>query len=531
MGTGMPPPPSSKTLSVRVSADASSGWLNWLGTDRAIVLATLLIAMIGYGATEKIGMNRGLGWDGAVYAGWVQDFPGTIQKGMSKYHVPRILPAAVAHYGLRLFKDAIEERHIIRAFGIMNIICATLVAWLWCKIAKELKISDRGKWLGFAGLSLNFAMTKNAFFYPVLTDVPAMAISTAMCYCYLRGWQFRLLGTIALGAFTWPTLIYTGAVLVLFPRRPELDARVGPAPLRLNLIAAGLAVYYFGLWALYVVRDIQGPVFGWLATIETVLPLSFALLLVYLLCGLAPLLNSDRLFQPAQYWTRGNGAAVLALITVIIAVKFIQAELTVRPVKVEPTIYLLTVAVAVASVAKPAVSFIAHVIYFGPLILVAAFLWRPVCRLVHQHGLGLTLVAAIGLAQSVDSESRHILYLIPLLFPFVIKAVDDLQWRPSQYALVVAISAFFSKTWLTIEGNFQDNTFLYPDQLYMMHLGPFMGDLMYLAHLGGIGFASLWIYIACFQQRTMAIAAGTPISLMEIHSHSNEVRSQTRTAA
>ena len=520
---------SAGTLAKSAPIDPAWQWLNWLGADRAIVLATLLIGIVGFAATEKIGMNRGLGWDGGVYATWVQDFPAAVEKGFSTYHVPRILPSAIAHYGLRLFKDSIGERHVIRAFGILNIICATLVAWLWCKIAKELKISDRGKWLGFAGFNLSFAITKNAFFYPVLTDVPAMAISTAMFYCYLRGWQYRLLGAIFLGAFTWPTLIYTGAILVLFPRRPELDARVGSAPLRLNLILGGLAAYYFGLWALYVIRDIQGPLFGWLTTIESVLPLSCALLVVYLLCGFMPLLNSDRLFQPARYWTRGNGAAVMGLIALVITIKFIQSELTTRPVRVEPAIYLLTI--GVASVAKPAVSFVAHVIYFGPLVQLAAFLWRPVCRLIHQHGLGLTLVAAIGMAQSVDSESRHILYLIPLVFPFVVKSVDNLGWRPGQYALVVVVAALFSKTWLTINGTFQDNTYLFPDQLYTMHLGPFMGDLMYLAHLGGIGFASLLIYLVCFQQRTTAIAAAPPFATNQTRSDSPEVRSSTRTAA
>jgi hypothetical protein len=241
------------------------------------------------------------------------------------------------------------------------------------------------------------------------------------------------------------------------------------------------------------------------------------------------LLNSDRLFQPARYWTRDNAAAVMGLIALVITIKFVQAELTTRPVRVEPAIYMLTI--GVASVAKPAVSFVAHVIYFGPLVLLAAFLWRPVCRLIHEHGLGLTLVVAIGLAQSVDSESRHILYLIPLVFPFVVKAVDRLEWSVGRYGLVVVIAALFSKTWLTISGTFQDNTYLLPDQLYTMHLGPFMGNLMYLAHLGGIGFASLLIYLVCFQQRTNAVAAAPHAAAPQIGSDYNEVRSSVRTAA
>jgi hypothetical protein len=78
------------------------------------------------------------------------------------------------------FKSYIKDKHIIQAYGVINIAATTLVALFWCKIAAELKIGPAGKWLGFGGLILNFAMTKSAFFNPVLTDVTAMAISTAM---------------------------------------------------------------------------------------------------------------------------------------------------------------------------------------------------------------------------------------------------------------------------------------------------------------------------------------------------------------
>ncbi len=95
----------------------------------------------------------------------------------------------------------------------------------------------------------------------------------------------------------------------------------------------------------------------------------------------------------------------------------------------------------------------------------------------------------------------------------------------------MVIAALFSKTWLTINGAFHDNTYLFPDQLYTMHLGPFMGDLMYLAHLGGIGFASLLIYLVCFQQRTNAIVAAPPVATSPMRSDFDEARSPTRTAA
>jgi hypothetical protein len=488
---------------VGVTDDTDSGApaASWVRrhTDRAIVLAALLIATIGFLASEKIGLNDGLGWDGAIYAGWVGDFPGALREGIDAYRIQRVFPAALAHYVLHIFESEISTRHVIRAFGALNILCTVLVALLWCRIARELEISDAGKWLGFAGLIFSFAMTKYASFNPVLTDTTAMAISTAMCYCYLRRWQFRMLAVITLGAFTWPTLIYIGAVLVLFPRRPELDVQVGPAPRNANLALAGLVTFYVGLWTIYVLRDIKGPVFGFLGPIEAVVPLSVCVLLVYLYFGLQELLNNARLFQPAQYFTPGNGLAVLALVVVIVGIKAVQAEASVRPGYMGLKTYLLLI--GIEPVAKPGVSIVAAVAFFGPLVIVAMFVWKPVCTLIHRHGLGLTLAVIIGLIHTIDSESRHFNYLIPLVVPMVVKAIEPMGWRRGQYGFIVSLAALSTKAWLSIKGNFNDNVFLYPDQLYSMHLGPFMSTEMYVVHLAAVTMAALAIYLVCFQER------------------------------
>jgi len=57
------------------------------------------------------------------------------------------------------------------------------------------------------------------------------------------------------------------------------------------------------------------------------------------------------------------------------------------------------------------------VVYFGPIILLAMFLWKPVCRLIHQDGIGLTLCAFVLLGQSLCSESRGMINLSTALSP------------------------------------------------------------------------------------------------------------------
>jgi hypothetical protein len=84
---------------------------------------------------------------------------------------------------------------------------------------------------------------------------------------------------------------------------------------------------------------------------------------------------------------------------------------------------------------------------------------------------------------SIDSESRHFNYLIPLVFPFIVKAIEPLRWTRAQYGLVMVLAAISTKAWLSIRGKFHDNTFMFPDQLYTMHPGRSWAT-MYLPHRG-----------------------------------------------
>src|SRR5205823_5122586 len=69
-------------------------------------------------------------------------------------------------------------------------------------------------------------------------------------------------------------------------------------------------------------------------------------------------------------------------------------------------------------------------LYFGPLVLSLVWFWRPVCRLIHRHGEGMTLVAALAVPFSLFSESRCWIAFVPVLVPFAIKVLDE-QGLPS----------------------------------------------------------------------------------------------------
>jgi hypothetical protein len=345
---------------------------------------------------------------------------------------------------------------------------------------------------------LNYAVLKNTSINPVLTDMPAYAVSAGMLWAYLTQRQVGLFVLTAIGAFVWPTLIYIGALLILFPRDPQRDQHVEPAPLHLNLVGAGLLTLYVGLGIYYVLDRLNGPVFGFLEPIGAVLRLSITIALAYVFFGSRPLLDNSALFDFRRWFRWSRLGTLLALVAMVVAIKAFQAALTDRPGYMAFSVYLLTV--AVGAVAKPGVFLVAHVAYFGPWLILAGMLWKPVCRLIHKHGTGLTLAAVAGFLHGLDSESRHDIYLVPMLVPFFVKATESLGWSTRVYVFLAATSALASKVWLTIQGTFLDNAFQYPDQLYWMHHGPFMGNTMYVAQGGAAIVIGVMVYFACRRQ-------------------------------
>ena len=217
--------------------------------------------------------------------------------------------------------------------------------------------------------------------------------------------------------------------------------------------------------------------------------------MLYVFGALVGLLDWDCLFSPKRLLRSTNITAVIGVLAVICAVKLSQGLLTNRPGYMALNTYLLTI--GIGTVAKPGVFFVAHVNYFGPLLVLAAFVWKDVCRGIHQQGVGLTLAVCIGVLHGLDSESRHMIYVVPMLFPFIVKAIEPLRWTNRQYVFVAVSSLLLSKVWLTISGAFHDNVFMYPDQLYAMNLGPFLGDEMYLAQAAAVLLIAGLTYVMC----------------------------------
>lgn len=456
----------------------------WITTNRLMVALTLALGLGNLFLAEKIPVNGGFGWDGVVYGRWAKDFYHEVFiNGVTQYELQRVLPAAIVHYGLRLSGAPLEDQNIIFGFEVLNLLLLVIAVSVWSRIADALEVSDKGKWLGFVGLFLNFAILKMTFYYPVLTDTLAFALGMLMLYFFLKDNSPGLWIVSLLGAFTWPTIIYFGLVLLVFPRKRD---KAPDAPLALKILPALSAplIIVAGIIYFHFIKNLRPSMFESKAMpIESVVLLSVTGVALYLFFAVKPLADFGGLYDIGYIIRSLRFRNLVLAITALLAIELVTIALSSG--EPGPT-RLFFVTILLESITKPLIFIVAHPIYYGPLLILTCFLWKPICRLMHQHGIGLVVVMIVGVVLSINPESRRHIALLPFFAAFTVKAAESLRWNASRSWLVAGLSLIFSKIWLPINtGPLEGNPLDFPLQRYFMNHGPWMSNEMYLIQ-GGI---------------------------------------------
>jgi hypothetical protein len=183
-----------------------------------------------------------------------------------------------------------------------------------------------------------------------------------------------------------------------------------------------------------------------------------------------------------RYWARSlSWAPLLALVPLALAFRHVVADLGTKPGHYEVQNFLAMM--GWEALARPLVSVVAHVVFFGPVVLLGFLHIRGVCAALHPYGLGLVLCFTANLFLSLESESRHLFHFFPLLVPFVVKAATARVWRARDLLLFAALCLAWSKVWFRM-GGLPDpfSGRLFPAQRFWMHIGPLMSRDMYQAH-------------------------------------------------
>jgi len=229
--------------------------------------------------------------------------------------------------------------------------------------------------------------------------------------------------------------------------------------------------------------------------IRPVWPLSLALAAAYLALTLAPAGASGlahlRAARPRDLLRARTAVAVL----VLAAVSLVTARLPTAPgteMSLETTLRLA----CWMSVMAPAQFLVAHLIYFGPVVLLLLGSWRLVQARVAQAGLGMVVMLGLAIVLSIDSESRHLSNLWPMVVPFVAQEWDG-RLTSRQLTMLVMTALLFSKVWLII-GAPSSPIPQYPAQLYFMNQGPWMTAQSYVVQGAALLVLALLLHTAGF---------------------------------
>jgi len=472
-----------------------------------MTLVMLLIGVANIFWAEKLEINQGFGWDGTNYAAWAKDFHRTVLvERVPAYYVKRILPSALVHYGSRLItapffsdaeRDAIlnENRNVVLRFDLYNLLLLLVAVSTWGLIANELKIQDRGKWFGFCFLFLNYAILKNNFYHSVLTDTSGFTLGLLMFYFFLTNRPIGLWTTIVLGGFTWPSIPYMGALLFVFPYQKALaDELRSPVtrpsqnwPLLLTLTGCGLALIMFAYLRLNLTQ-LLSEMSQFLRVDRSLFYLSMAAVMAYLFLGLKPAVSDPRLFSPrsilgAIRWRRvGIIALTFCLLQVLVFRLASGQELTGG----WGGEWRLIEYIFLSALTEPFIFLVAHTLYYGPVVLLLVFFWKPFCQSIQEYGIGLWLFVILNFFLSIGPQSRYQINAIAVFVILLVRLLDQSFLKKQSFIFWLLLSLLYSKVWYTfntapqVDDGTMDIFLRFPLQHYFTNSGPWMSPQMYL---------------------------------------------------
>jgi hypothetical protein len=165
--------------------------------------------------------------------------------------------------------------------------------------------------------------------------------------------------------------------------------------------------------------------------------------------------------------------------------------------------------ISVECLAKPGVTIVAHLVFFGPILFLTIFCWRRFTGVLHRYGFGMTVFMMVHfLSLSLDSESRRSIIVFPFLVAFTVKLLKEDCCESWLVWFLAALSFVYSKVWLLFNAYpwTTANPQEWPLQLLFMNIGPWMTNQMYVAQGSVVlvtGFLVHYLWVFSRLRRTL----------------------------
>ncbi|WP_010221612.1 hypothetical protein [Pseudomonas donghuensis] len=446
-----------------------------IGIFSAVVLYSL------YKLIGTIPVEGGAGWDGRIYLHYIELLGRGEPISADPYRSIR-MSGFVPLIGASALGASPSQ--LIEIQALQNIAFMAIAAALFHDVLRQLGVLPRTALLTSALTLMSWPFMVMPYFYPVLSDNIALALTCLCLWCWARAWQLALYLLLAYFVWLMPGLFLVALVLAVMPRQvtqlgsPALRRRsqllafgvamLAVVPLLLSQIAdvtdtelASHATHLDGQTSLMALRK--------LSEVSLMASLTFALWLG------ARAVCDPSLWQALR--PRAVLPALLAFSTSALAMYYLIDWNS--GFKGPPLLHFMVL----QSLAAPFKPLVAHFLSFGPIIILAiasCIAWACGRSPNTPKALLACMLAFLPLLM-IGSESRQWLGILPIAGALVaVSGFSTLQRVISiVFAVVLILPMFWLKAATHTAASEQLSYQSTPWQFYFGRQGPWMSVQVY----------------------------------------------------
>ena len=518
-------------------------WNDIQSSHRLMVLLVFVLGLLSFFWGEKVPAGSGFGWDGVIYAKMVRNLDSMISGGqLSSYYAQRILPSAIVRSMLIFSKTPMNDINIIRGFELYNLVLLVGSCWAWKRVADNFSLSLTGRWIGFSGIFVNYQCSKQAFYYPVLTDVTALFVGMLLLLFYVEKKPNALFIVTIIGAFCWPVVSICGAFLLIFLRAELPKEIITPATLIIKSLSHPSFVKFSGFVVLTLsiigyliltqvvpvseqacsafnnqlqtlinvmpriitpslerVININNPcaLENWLIKLEqflTALPSLFGLLV-----ALVMLIGSKSFFQVVLSNLKRTQLPLVALAIAAVLIPIFIIKIISNPSVTNPSSLLFLIKlILLPQEGKILLPIVTLAVFWGPVVLLLLLYWKAFCVEARNLGLGVVAILGISLPFGLVGEPRFMTIAWPFLVLGLVLALEASRKKASFKYVFTALTILYAQFWMKINlapwvGNDSQGLQEFPKQIYFMHYGLWMSWWAYLLQLCALVISAVWL--------------------------------------
>lgn len=468
---------------------------------RIIEGSVLFLLLVFSYCFEQIPRANGMGWDGIIYGGMMQNFLFQFQgDGYSAYYIQKSLPFALINVFDTLFHVS-DGYFTLIVFETLSLALAVVAFY---KTSTYLKLSKDAEIIAFALLFFTHFILRIGY-SPYKGDPFAFSIGIWIFYFFVSRQLWKMLFLSIIGAFVWQSIWPISLVLFVLPQQgfnivdgKHVSQRYGKILSLIKIaLSVGLLAIPFKMFLLaekrygsYLYFSDVVPYFYFEISIWTCMVSTICICVLFYL-AIRPLS-----FNVKEFVMHVLKNARWQYLVIAVLLYFVMRNVIGLLSNSDSQGSFFSISFLRRLLFEPFTIplkfFASHVANEGIMVCFLILLYKPILEFVSEHSVGYIIVFVMSLFFGTQTESRFILNLFPFVaFPIavVISRINLKKWVPYLVCVLqLTISMFWYKTntpslaqALEVENDVEYT--VSEAQRVLYYSGPWMGKRAYVLFL------------------------------------------------